>query len=91
MALLDLNITPHVWRHTGASVDILHQRRSLRKVKKRGRWVSDSAAARYSKPAVLLQQASKLSSSQTKEAARAAADFPKSLKIQLPAFVKYKQ
>ena len=44
-------IMPHIFRHSGASNDMFHKRRSLQEVQKRGRW-----AARNEKHALLLKR-----------------------------------
>ena len=46
---LDLRVpfSPHVVRHSAASNDRFHGRRSLQEVKKRGHWQADRSVARY--------------------------------------------
>jgi hypothetical protein len=47
-------------RHGGASHDLLHRRRPLEEIKKRGRWVTDSSLRRYAKEARLNAEVSKI-------------------------------
>ena len=51
----------YLLRHTGASADVLKRRRDTLEVKRRGRWLSDSALRRYEKHARASAQANKLS------------------------------
>eukprot|EP00973_Karenia_brevis_P061169 8506542-Karenia_brevis.AAC.1 len=79
LKLADLCVSPHVWRHTGASTDLMKKSRSIKDVKKRGRWASDSSVSRYAKPAILLQQAAKLSVHQQRMCAAASKCFANNL------------
>ena len=40
---------PHSARHTGASVDLARNYRTLDQVKRRGRWSADKSVERYAK------------------------------------------
>ena len=52
--------TPHVIRHSGPSVDVIHGQRSLEEVQARGRWAAPASVRRYRKPGRLLLQSSRL-------------------------------
>lgn len=47
-------VLPHTVRHSGASNDKYHNRRSLTEIQKRGRWAAKSSVTRYEKAALLL-------------------------------------
>ena len=49
-------LKPHVIRHSAASNDRYHKRRSLHEVGKRGRWEAKSSISRYETHALLLTQ-----------------------------------
>eukprot|EP00438_Fugacium_kawagutii_P008464 Skav230206 [mRNA] locus=scaffold2443:266117:270539:+ [translate_table: standard] len=49
-------LKPHVIRHSAASNDRYHERRSLQDVGKRGRWEAKASVSRYEKHALLLTQ-----------------------------------
>ncbi|CAE7187344.1 unnamed protein product [Symbiodinium necroappetens] len=49
-------IMPHILRHSGASNDMFHKRRSLNEIQKRGRWQARKSVARYEKHALLLKR-----------------------------------
>lgn len=55
-------VMPHVLRHTGASNDVYHKRRSLVDVQRRGRWKAKSSVSRYEKHALLVQRWGQVSS-----------------------------
>ena len=42
-------VTPHVFRHTGASNDFYHSRRDSNAIQKRGRWRAKASVRRYEK------------------------------------------
>ena len=76
---LQLPICPHIVRHSAASNDRFHHRRSLAEVKKRGHWQADASVARYEKAALVLASLERLTAKQKKLAREAAAAFPKRL------------
>ena len=49
LKLQEWDLDPYVLRHTGPSQDRLSNQRSLKQVKRRGRWASDSSVKRYEK------------------------------------------
>ncbi|CAE7356621.1 unnamed protein product [Symbiodinium sp. CCMP2592] len=49
-------IMPHILRHSGASNDMFHNRRSLNEIQKRGRWQARKSVTRYEKHALLLKR-----------------------------------
>ena len=49
-------IMPHIFRHSGASNDMFHKRRSLEEIQKRGRWAARKSVTRYEKHALLLKR-----------------------------------
>lgn len=57
LGLQALQLCPHVVRHSSASNDRFHKRRTLKEIKKRGRWAADTSVARYDyeKGGMLLQ------------------------------------
>ena len=63
----DMNLTAlgppvlYQLRHTGASRDLMGGHRSLKEVKRRGRWFSDKSVQRYTKGGRLPEQMAKLS------------------------------
>ena len=56
----NLTMTPHGVRHSGASNDRFHRRRTLAEIQKRGRWVNAKSVARYEKEALILAAWQKL-------------------------------
>lgn len=54
--LAQLNVTPHKFRHGGASSDALAQRRSWSQIQKRGRWAAVSSLKRYEKSGTMLRE-----------------------------------
>ena len=57
LKLQDHHLVPHSLRHSGASRDLLLDRRPLAAVKARGRWRSDQSLKRYGKAARSLSEA----------------------------------
>ena len=49
-------LAPHIVRHSGASNDAAHGRRTLASIQKRGRWASKKSVARYEKHGMLQRQ-----------------------------------
>ena len=49
-------VMPHILRHSGASNDAFHKRRTLLEIQKRGRWQAKKSVARYEKHALLLKR-----------------------------------
>lgn len=49
LGLTALKISPHTWRHGGASVDALSGERSIAAIQRRGRWKAPNSVARYEK------------------------------------------
>ncbi|CAE7650241.1 unnamed protein product, partial [Symbiodinium pilosum] len=49
-------VMPHILRHSGASNDAYHKRRSLLDIQKRGRWEAKKSVSRYEKHALLLKR-----------------------------------
>ena len=49
-------VMPHIIRHSSASNDVYHGRRTLAEVQKRGRWAAKKSVSRYEKHAFLLAQ-----------------------------------
>ena len=58
--------TPHRLRHSGPSHDVLHGRRTLEEIRRRGRWVSQKSVQRYTKTHVLVERESIMSDEQLK-------------------------
>ncbi|CAK0889596.1 unnamed protein product [Prorocentrum cordatum] len=74
-----LGACPHVFRHSGASNDKAHSRRTLKEVQKRGRWASSASVARYEKGALILQQLRKVPLARQKKAAERSKRLPQVL------------
>ena len=49
-------LQPHILRHSGASNDRAHDRRSLADIQKRGRWAAKKSVLRYEKAALMQRQ-----------------------------------
>ena len=49
-------LQPHILRHSGASNDRSHERRSLPHIQKRGRWAAKKSVLRYEKAALMQRQ-----------------------------------
>eukprot|EP00438_Fugacium_kawagutii_P013880 Skav219719 [mRNA] locus=scaffold301:36224:37183:+ [translate_table: standard] len=81
MRLLDvpLVVTPHVVRHSAASCDRFHKRRTLQQIQKRGRWATPKSVARYEKEALILHGWNQLSQSQQEVIVQKSELFPKRL------------
>ena len=79
LKITNLNLTPHVVRHTGPSADRLFNRMSLDQCQKRGRWASPKSVNRYEKHARIMKQLQKLQPSQQASMAKAAHHFPAEL------------
>lgn len=58
--LVGMKPSPHRLRHGGASSDFAQHRRSLKEIQLRGHWRSWASVRRYSKPASLLKQWTKV-------------------------------
>ncbi|CAK0825012.1 unnamed protein product, partial [Prorocentrum cordatum] len=71
-----LGVCPHVFRHSGASNDKAHSRRTLKEVQKRGRWASSASVARYEKGALILQQLRKVPLAKQRKAAERSKRLP---------------
>lgn len=56
VGLSQLNVTPHKFRHGGASSDALAQKRSWSQIQKRGRWAAVSSLKRYEKSGTMLRE-----------------------------------
>ncbi|CAK0814975.1 unnamed protein product [Prorocentrum cordatum] len=74
-----LGVCPHVFRHSGASNDKAHNRRTLKEVQKRGRWASSASVARYEKGALILQQLRKIPQQKQRMAASRSKRLPQLL------------
>lgn len=59
---MGLQVTAHQLRHSGPHYDRTKNVRTLPEIKKRGRWASDAAVARYSETAMLNAQIAELPS-----------------------------
>ena len=66
---LPVRVDPHSMRHAGPSIDMYNGVTTLAEVQTRGRWLSADSVRRYAKPAGLLRQLKKLSSTVLCEAA----------------------
>lgn len=73
---LPVHFTPHVVRHSGASNDFMHRRKSLKAIQKQGRWASFKSCRRYEKSALVLQSWTKFSAAQRKQIIALAKKFP---------------
>ncbi|CAK0875323.1 unnamed protein product [Prorocentrum cordatum] len=73
-----LGMRPHVFRHSKASNDKVHNRRTLKEIQKRGRWVSSASVARYD-GALVLQELRKMPQQKQKLAARKSKQLPQRL------------
>ena len=60
LGLGTFDLALYVVRHSGASADVLHKRRTPAEVKLRGRWLSDSSMERYVKATHVLALANKV-------------------------------
>lgn len=76
---LPVHVTPHVVRHSGASNDFIHSRKTLRAIQKQGRWASFKSCRRYEKSALVLQSWTKCSEQQKKLLITSAKQFPRQL------------
>jgi hypothetical protein len=83
VGLTAMNIVPHMFRHTGPSLDALNNV-DLRIIQRRGMWKARSSVDRYSKHGRYLRQLSKLSSAQK---ASALSDLAW-LQLELPAALR---
>lgn len=72
-------VMPHVLRHTGASNDVYHKRRSLLDVQRRGRWKAKSSVSRYEKHALLVQRWGQASVGRHADSHQRSQDFPAKL------------
>ena len=54
LGLQEINVSLYSLRHGGASRDLLKKYRTLKEIKLRGRWASDSSLRRYSKETKLV-------------------------------------
>ena len=61
---LPLVVTPHVVRHSAASCDRFHKRRTLPQIQKRGRWATTKSVSQYEKEALILHGWSLLTQTQ---------------------------
>jgi hypothetical protein len=76
---LPVYVSPHVVRHSGASNDRFHQRRTLLQIQKRGRWQSSKSMIRYEKEALLLAAWGRFSTVRQQELVTKANAFPQKL------------
>ena len=60
MQMQELAPCRYALRHGGASDDLLHNRRDLLGIKRRGQWVADSSLRRYAKESRLQSEVAKL-------------------------------
>ena len=79
LGLQALQLCPHVVRHSSASNDSFHKRRTLKEIKKRGRWAADMSVARYEKEGMLLQALKRVTPKQAKAMRLAAGVLPGNL------------
>ncbi|CAE7204167.1 unnamed protein product [Symbiodinium sp. CCMP2592] len=75
-------IMPHILRHSGASNDMFHKRRSLNEIQKRGRWQARKSVTRYEKHALLLKRWEQASPKRVNSIRRQSQSFG-------PALVRY--
>ena len=71
LGYVNMNISPHIFRHSGPSIDRYDGTRSLAEIQKRGFWKASSSVRRYEKHVRLLKQLSKLSVEKQAAARRA--------------------
>eukprot|EP00438_Fugacium_kawagutii_P014872 Skav225061 [mRNA] locus=scaffold2293:20241:21200:- [translate_table: standard] len=76
---IPLTVTPHVVRHSAASCDRFHKRRTLQQIQKRGRWATTKSVARYEKEALILHGWNQLSRTQQELVVQKSELFPKRL------------
>jgi hypothetical protein len=76
---LPVYVSPHVVRHSGASNDRFHKRRSLLQIQKRGRWASTKSMLRYEKEALLLAAWDHFELNRQKQLVAKARAFPQRL------------
>lgn len=74
--LAKLRISPHCFRHGGASTDYVLKVRDLSDVQRHGRWLSTTSVRRYKKTGRQARQSGKITRSQVTMAARASVAFP---------------
>ena len=77
--LSSLKITPHLFRHGGASTDVFEQRLDLQEVAKRGHWGGLLGVKRYEKHARLLKVLNDMSEQQRLKASKLARTIGKTL------------
>lgn len=80
-------ITPHILRHSAASNDLCHNRRSLEEAQKRGQWRSRKSLTRYGKEALMLKSWTKIGCRKQADVKRQARGMPAKL---LSAISKFK-
>ena len=61
---IDRKFVLYLLRHSGASNDAFHKRRTIQEIKRRGRWLSDRSVRRYEKSGRLSEQLASLSITQ---------------------------
>lgn len=74
--LLPFNVSPHMFRHGGASEAVHRQRRSLKEVQVRGRWKAFSSVRRYQKSGRLLHVTQRLTAQMMQDGFAAERSLP---------------
>ena len=77
--LQKLQITPHAFRHGGASADANNGCRSFEAIRSRGQWAAEKSVARYRKTGTYSRQNARLSKSQQISARTLATTLPPKL------------